>query len=222
MLARFGTCFGLKEETMATPTGPRWTAKGTLLQSCNCDYGCPCNFNAPPTYGNCHGAWVGHIDEGHYGNARLDGLNIYVAAAWPQALHLGNGEGIVLIDERANQAQRDGLVAILTGKVGGPFGILANTIARLHPTQYVPFEIKLDGARSAARAGKMLALELEPILNPVSGAEVYPGLTLPQGLLYKTSTRASSKTFWVHAGVGASFQYQGTDAAWSPFEWSGP
>jgi hypothetical protein len=205
---------------MSTSAGPSWRAKGTLLQSCNCDWGCPCNFNAPPTHGNCDGAWIGHIDEGQYGNARLDGLSFAIGAAWPKAIHLGNGEGFVLIDQRANQAQRDGLVAVLTGKAGGPFGILANTISKLHPPQFVPFEIKVDGARSTVRAGNMLELEMEPIRNPVTGAEAYPGVTLPQGLLYKTSTRASSKTFRVRAGV--SFQCQGTDAAWSPFEWSRP
>src|SRR5215471_113169 len=25
--------------------------KGVLLGACNCDWGCPCNFEAPPTYG---------------------------------------------------------------------------------------------------------------------------------------------------------------------------
>ena len=205
---------------MSTQTTPAWRTKGTLLQGCNCDYGCPCNFNAPPTHGTCDGTWVGHIDEGNYGDAGLGGLNFAIGAHWPGALHLGNGEGFVLIDERGDQAQREGLLAILTGKVGGPFGILANTISKMHEPQFLPFEVKLDGANSTARAGNAVALEMEPIRNPVTGAEAYPGLVLPQGLLYKESTRASSKTYRINAGV--SFEYSGSDAAWSPFEWSGP
>ena len=27
----------------------RWTLTGTVLIACNCDWGCPCNFNALPT-----------------------------------------------------------------------------------------------------------------------------------------------------------------------------
>ena len=205
---------------MSTRTSPAWRTKGTLLQGCNCDYGCPCNFNAPPTHGTCDGTWIGHIDQGIYGDARLDGLNFAVGAHWPAAIHLGDGEGFVLVDERGDQAQREGLVAILTGKVGGPFGILANTISKLHDPQFLAFEIKLDGANSTARAGNAVELEMEPIRNPVTGAEALPGLVLPQGLLYRESTRASTKTYRVNAGV--SFQYSGGDAAWSPFEWSGP
>ena len=191
-----------------------------MLQGCNCDYGCPCNFNAPPTPGNCEGTWISHIDEGIYGDARLDGLNFAIGAIWPQAIHLGNGEGFVLIDERADQSQREGLLAILTGKVGGPYGILANTIGKFHETQFLPFEIKLDGANSTVRAGNAVELEMEPIRNPVTGVESFPGVVLPQGILYKESTRASSKIFRVNAGV--SYEYTGKDTAISPFEWSGP
>ena len=25
-----------------------WTLKGQVIIACNCDYGCPCNFNALP------------------------------------------------------------------------------------------------------------------------------------------------------------------------------
>ena len=205
---------------MSTQRNPAWRTKGTLLQGCNCDYGCLCNFNAPPTFGTCDGTWVGHIDEGSYGDARLDGLNFAIGAHWPTAIHLGNGEGFVLIDERADQAQREGLLAILTGKVGGPWSILANTISKLHEPQFLPFEIKLDGAHSTARIGNAVVLEMEPIRNPVTGAEAYPGLVLPQHILYGQSTRASSKTFRVNYGV--SYEYSGKDTAWSPFEWSGP
>jgi len=39
-----------------------WELKGTVVIACNCDYGCPCNFNALPTQGKCEGSWTWHID----------------------------------------------------------------------------------------------------------------------------------------------------------------
>jgi hypothetical protein len=30
-----------------------WHLQGRELVNCNCDYGCPCQFAAPPTHGNC-------------------------------------------------------------------------------------------------------------------------------------------------------------------------
>ena len=39
-----------------------WELKGTVVIACNCDYGCPCNFNALPTQGKCEGTWTWHVD----------------------------------------------------------------------------------------------------------------------------------------------------------------
>jgi hypothetical protein len=39
-----------------------WRVKGTMLVACSCDYGCPCNFNTPPTTGDCEGGWTWHIE----------------------------------------------------------------------------------------------------------------------------------------------------------------
>ena len=201
-------------------TGSPWSMQGTLLQSCNCDYGCPCNFNARPTHGDCEGTWSGYIDQGTYGNVQLNGLNFAIIADWPSAIHEGNGECQLLIDERASQDQRDGLLAILKGEVGGPWAVLKNTFSKYYDPQFVDFDTKLEGANSSVRAGKIYELEMEPIKNPVTGAEAFPGVVLPQGILYKESTRTSSKTFRVTGNI--NYEYTGTDAAFSPFSWSGP
>ena len=41
-------------------TQVKWTMEADYLQACNCDYGCPCEFEAPPTQGYCEGigAWA--------------------------------------------------------------------------------------------------------------------------------------------------------------------
>ena len=32
-----------------------WRLKGDWIKNCNCAFGCPCDFNARPTHGNCQG-----------------------------------------------------------------------------------------------------------------------------------------------------------------------
>src|SRR5262245_31089803 len=39
----------------------KWELTGTVLVACNCDWGCPCNFNARPTAGKCEGGWTWHV-----------------------------------------------------------------------------------------------------------------------------------------------------------------
>lgn len=51
-----------------------WSIKGPHVVNCNCDYGCPCQFNALPTYRSCMAIAAWNIEEGHFGKTRLDGL----------------------------------------------------------------------------------------------------------------------------------------------------
>src|SRR5215831_7029672 len=44
------------------PDEEKWRLQGTVLVACNCDYGCPCNFNALPTQGKCEGHWTWHVE----------------------------------------------------------------------------------------------------------------------------------------------------------------
>src|SRR5690349_17730908 len=81
---------------------PSWTLEGVVLISCNCDYGCPCNFNARPSRGKCEGGWTWHVQRGAFDGVSLNGLNFSVYANWPGAIHEGNGEAIILVDQRAN------------------------------------------------------------------------------------------------------------------------
>jgi len=76
----------------------QWNLKGHVLVACNCDWGCPCNFNALPTAGKCEGGWTWHVDAGNVDGVTLDGLNFSVYVNWPGAIHEGNGVALILID----------------------------------------------------------------------------------------------------------------------------
>jgi hypothetical protein len=60
-----------------------WEFKGRELVNCSCEYGCPCQFNALPDKGHCYGLVGIIIDEGRYGDVRLDGLRIAMVFKWP-------------------------------------------------------------------------------------------------------------------------------------------
>jgi hypothetical protein len=53
-----------------------WEIHGMEFTNCSCNYGCPCQFNALPTYGYCRAVIFVRIDKGYFGDARLDGLNM--------------------------------------------------------------------------------------------------------------------------------------------------
>ena len=198
----------------------RWELKGQVLISCNCDWGCPCNFNAPPTTGKCEGGWTWHVDRGFSDATRLDDLYFSVYANWPGAIHEGNGEALILIDERANTEQREALEGMLGGTIGGPWGVLGWTWPKIHGPFTAAYDVTFDGVRSRARCGDYVELEGGPIRNPVSGAESYPGVVLPQGIIVKRGDLGATTRFRVTGGV--EYDHSGKYLAVGPFEYAWP
>jgi hypothetical protein len=196
----------------------QWRITGQVLVACNCDWGCPCNFNAPPSTGKCEGGWTWHVDEGSYGDVRLDGLNFSVYANWPGAIHDGNGEAVILIDDRADAHQRAAIEVLVSGKVGGPWGILGWTWPKVHGPHFVSYDLTFDGVRTRLRCGDAVEVECGPIRNPVNGAEAYPGVVLPQGIIVKRADLGATTRFRVSHGI--EYDHSGQYMAVGPFEYS--
>jgi hypothetical protein len=179
---------------MDQATKVKWSLEADFLQACNCDYGCPCEFSAPPTKGFCEGMGVWRINRGKFGNTPLDGLSFGFAAHWPKALHEGNGTAVFFFDQRATAEQRDGLMKIVTGQEGGlPFEILATTVSTVLPSQYVPIEFNLNGRQSSVRLGDAGRISLEPIKNPVTKEPEDVRITHGTGFVFKEADCASGK-----------------------------
>jgi len=196
-----------------------WELKGTVIVACNCDYGCPCNFNALPTTGKCEGTWTWHVERGTVGETSLDDLNFTVCVNWPGAIHEGNGEALILVDERADEAQRNAIETLIGGDAGGPWGVLAWTWPTIHGPKPVPYDLHLAGVNSRVKAGDSYEVVSEAIKNPVSGAEVHPGAVLPEGIVFKEGDFGSSTTLRVSDGI--AYEHPGKYTAVGPFEYSG-
>src|SRR5207253_921069 len=115
--------------------------KGTLVIACNCDFGCPCNFNGRPTTGKCEGGWTWHIERGSYGDVPLDGLSLSVLCDWPGAIHEGSGRAAIFLDERADERQQAALSGLARGEAGGPWGIFANTFSSVDGPHRMRYEL---------------------------------------------------------------------------------
>jgi len=154
----------------------KWTIKGREFVNCNCSYGCPCQFNGLPTYGDCRAVVGYQIEQGFHGSTKLDDLRFVTIFRWPGAVHEGKGEAAVIIDERATEAQRGVLLRIITGQDTEPgatvFNVFASTFEKLHDPIFAPIEFQVDIAERKARLVVPGITEGrgEPILNPVTGA----------------------------------------------------
>ena len=108
-----------------------WEFTGRELANCTCEYGCNCQFGGLPDKGHCYAVAAVQIDQGHHGDTRLDGLRLAGVFKWPGPIHEGHGEAPAIVDERANEAQRDAILKIMSGQDTDPFATMFAVFAGL-------------------------------------------------------------------------------------------
>ena len=167
-----------------------WTIKGREFVHCNCAWGCPCQFNSLPTHGNCQAVAAIEIEEGFHGETRLDGLRIGMIMSWPGAIHEGAGAVVPIVDEGADDAQREALLRIMTGQDTAPgstiFQVFSTTFETVHDPVFARIDLDLDvDAREATyKVPGLLEARGEPLRNPVTGEAHRARINLPEGFEY--------------------------------------
>ena len=174
-----------------------WYVEGISFGGCNCAYGCPCQFEALPTHGNCHGFEVLRIDRGHFADVKLDGLKIAVFYAWPGPIFEGKGELQSVIDESADAAQRDALSRILVGEeteeAATHWWVFRAMSETVHDTIFAPIEYEVDMENRVARAQIPGVLDStgSPIVSPATGDEHRAQIQIPGGMEFDLAEMGS-------------------------------
>jgi hypothetical protein len=147
---------------------PQWRVAGDWFDVCKCTIPCPCTFAQAPSEGDCEGILAWHIREGHYGDVRLDGLNVVALGYFEGNIWAGDTKATmgIYMDERADERQRESLTAIWGGQGGGWPGEFASLIGELRGIEYVPITFEIarrprllgsGGSRQGPRHGPRTA-----------------------------------------------------------------
>ena len=150
---------------MTAQTNPKltttWQLSGLYLDSCNCDWGCPCQFNARPTHGSCEGLFGIHIKNGNYGSVKLDGLNLIWIGWYPGAIHEGHGKASLYTDNRASEEQFEVLSKIIKGEAkGSAFDVYSATLDHFEEPKRAKMIFQFDGKRSQVKAEDICEVQL--------------------------------------------------------------
>ncbi len=177
-----------------------WSMEGLEFSNCNCSWGCPCQFNGMPTNGNCRAFCFVQIEKGRFDSVPLAGVRWGILGAWPNAIHLGGGTFMTVVDERANPQQRKAIETISHGHETEPgkliWQVFSTTISKLLPTLYKPIDLKIDyQARTAQlKVDGLMEGHAESIRNPVTGAPHEVKVTMPTGFEFIESEVVSGKS----------------------------
>lgn len=178
-----------------------WSVEAVSFGSCNCNYGCPCQFEEKePTHGHCRGFEVFRIEKGHFGTVKLDGLCAALIYAWPGPIYEGNGEVQVVIDERADATQREALLKVLHGeetKEGATHWWVFRAMSSIvHEALFKPFAFDVDIERRTAlvEIPGVLNSTGRPIRSPATGDEHRVRIDIPNGIEFELAEIGSAST----------------------------
>ena len=177
-----------------------WSIEAVSFGNCNCDYGCPCQFERRPSHGHCRGFEVGRIERGHFGDVRLDGLCYALTYAWPGAVFEGNGAMRAIIDERADEPQRQALMSVLHGgetqEAKTHWWVFHAMSSTVHEPLFAPIDFEVDIERRSARVSIPGTLEAtgRPIVSPATGEEHRVRIDIPNGIEFEIAEIGSAST----------------------------
>ena len=165
-----------------------WLLEGEWFKNCNCDPGCPCDFNQAPTHPNCEGMVAMRITSGHVDGVDLSGLCWAGAVWWPGRMDEGNGKLQLMIDDSATPEQREALVrALAQGEGDTLMDIVRAVCPTVEEVLYVPFEweFDLESRKGRMKAGDVLETEVETLRGFGEPPPPYQILvTIPGGFEY--------------------------------------
>ena len=165
----------------------QWLFKSETYDNCNCAVNCGCQFNLPSTYGFCQSAFVGNVVEGHFNDTPLAGLKWAGLYMWPGEIAEGNGKRQIVIDERADEAQRIALETIVSGEACAPmssfFYIFASLCSEFYATLFLPIhlEVNLELRTAKVDIPGVMKSSGRPMINEFNDQPFHIALARPSG-----------------------------------------
>jgi len=204
-----------------TAGAPRkWWARGLLFENCSCQSVCPghVHFDQLCTLERCVGYWAIRVDDGEYDGVALAGTCAVIAYDTPQHMIDGNWTQVTIVDSGASDAQRAAIEAILDGRAGGPWAVLARFVSRRLDTRVVPIRIEDAGKTKRVVVEGLLDGSIEAMrgrdrAGVVTFENMFNQIHAPSQVIAKGSTRYDD-------GVIVMDTAQ-SHALYSDFHWSG-
>jgi len=205
-------------------SGPNWQLRGEYMESCNCDYLCPCIYTNPQagaTDDHCTAAMAFRIDQGHAGATPLDGLCFALLIRSGRVMADGNWIFAGVVDERANDAQRQALSDIVSGQVGGPPGMIRNNlVADFRGVAFKRIAFRIEGLKRSVTIADTLSFAVEGVTSRNRSNEPF----YIDNTAHPANRRlalARAQELHVHGfGLDLDMAGSGNNGHFAPFSWA--
>jgi len=201
-----------------------WSLRGEYMESCNCDYLCPCiytNPQAPVTYDHCTALMVFRIDEGRSGTTRLDGLKFALVIRSGKVMADGNWVFAAVVDAAAGPAQLQALAAIASGEAGGPPSVIRqNLVSDFRGVEVKPIEFTMTGLTRRASIPDVASFEIEGVASRNRSGEPYYIDNTGHPASRRLALARSRETHLHGFGLDLDLAGQGNNGHFAPFSWT--
>jgi hypothetical protein len=190
----------------------QWLFKSETYNNCNCAVNCGCQFTLPSTHGYCQSALVGNIVEGQFNDTSLVGLRWAGLYKWPGEIADGNGKRQIVIDERADDAQRVAIETIVSGEACEPlsnfFSVFASTCSDFCDTLFLPIglEANLELRTATVDIPDIMKSSGKPIINKFNDQPFHVALARPSGSFEFTYAEIGQGTTSVTGNMEMAFE----------------
>jgi len=198
-----------------------WHLSGQYMETCNCDYLCPCPISGltRTTHGYCTFAMGFRIDRGQYEGEALDGLSFVVVGHTPGNMVDGQWKVGLIVDERAAPRQQEALAAIVSGQAGGPMAALGPLVGSFLGVERHPIRFQGEGRSWSVLAGKAIDQAVEGA-SGLGGEQLY--LDNSGHPANNRLALGAAKKSHVHAfGIDWDQEDGRNNGHFAPFEWRG-
>jgi hypothetical protein len=200
-----------------------WTMRGEYMESCNCDYLCPCiytNPQGPATYDHCIAVMAFRIDDGSCDGISLAGLKFALVIRSGRVMADGNWLFAGVVDA-ADQAPRQALAAIVAGDRGGPPGLIRqHLVGDFRGVEFKPIEFTTNGWSRKVAIPEIASFEIDGVVSRNRSGEPYyidnTGHPANRRLALARAREIRVQGF----GLGLDLVGKGNNGHFAPFAWA--
>ncbi len=139
-----------------------YAVEGRLLEACSCGGPCPCWVGDDPDGGTCDAFLAYHYDKGHINDIDVGGLTLGLVCRIPGNVLAGNWKVAAYVDSKASPKQKDAILAMHTGKLGGPLADLAKLVGEVVGVHDAPIQFNLIEGKGTISIGDVVSAEMQP------------------------------------------------------------
>ena len=191
--------------------------EGRLLEVCTCNVLCPCWVGEDPDGGTCDGLLTWRVDKGTVNSVDVSGRTISLLCHIPGNILEGNWRVRVYVDDKATPEQKDALLSVWSGKLGGPVADFAKLVGEVIAVEQVPITFDMKGVDGIVKVGDSVSASLKPfqgatgkettmydtIFTTIPGSPAYVG----KAEHYKANTPEFQIDLTGHNAVSGTFKF---------------